>query len=823
MRKVYLGLFFLLAAIQLQAQVSLSGYVQNDNGEPLIGASVFLKSSDYATITDEKGYYQLDDIFPGDYDLKITYLGLKSHTEFMTLEESGTFDVALTGSIFEIDEIEVTANYLNDETPFTYSEMDKEDIELKNLGQDIPFLLEHTPSMVVTSDAGAGIGYTGMRIRGSDGTRINVTINGVPLNDSESHGVFWVDLPDFGSSTDNIQIQRGVGPSTMGAGAFGATVGLNTNKINLNPFVKFDGTYGSFNTQKYSVSVGTGLMNDKYTLEGRYTQILSDGYVDRGASDLSSWYVTAAKIGERHSLRINAFSGEERTYQSWYGVPEAKITGNEQDLLTHYDNNVGVIYLTPEDSINLFDSDRRYNYYTYEDEVDNYVQSHFQLIYQVQPSDAFKINTTLHYTNGGGFFESYKRGQDLQDYNLAGELRDTFDNEVVVTDLVRRKWLRNHFYGAIINAKYEATDALDLQFGIGVNRYDGEHVGNVIFIPNVVNLNTNFPYYSSDATKDDANAYVKADYSITDKFSLYGDLQYRTIKYTSFGSDDGDILPEKSVNIDASYNFFNPKFGLNYKLKENQSVYLSYAKAHREPVRSDFVDANTDTYIPRPESLNDIELGFKMQGEKFGLNANGFLMLYKDQLVVTGAVNDVGGSIRVNVDESYRYGIELSGAYAFTDKLRWAPNLAVSQNKIAAFTEVIINYDTGVNTENEFENTNIALSPNIVAGSRLSYSFSKNLNAHLLSKYVGKQYLDNTNNENKTIDAYLVNDIVLSYAISNDFIQNAELKLSVNNVLNTEFVSNGYTYSYISGGLVEENAYYPQARINFLLGASVSF
>jgi len=823
---MYLGLFLLLGVLQLQAQVTLSGHIKNESGEPLIGASVFLRGSDYATISDDKGYYELDDIFPGDYDLKVTYLGLKSHTEFMTLEESGTFDVILSGSIFEIDEIEVTANYLDAEAPFTYSEMQKEDIQLKNLGQDIPFLLEHTPSMVVTSDAGAGIGYTGMRIRGSDGTRINVTINGVPLNDSESHGVFWVDLPDFGSSTDNIQIQRGVGPSTMGAGAFGATVGLNTNKINLNPFVKFDATYGSFNTQKYSVSVGTGLMNDKYTLEGRYTTILSDGYVDRATSDLQSWYITAAKIGDNHSLRFNAFSGEERTYQSWYGVPEAKITGDADDLLTHYNNNVGAIYLTTQDSINLFDSDRRYNYYTYEDEVDNYVQSHFQLIYQVQPSDVLKVNTTLHYTKGGGFFESYKVGEDLVDYNLGGEIMDTFDNQIVTTDLVRRKWLRNHFYGAIVNAKYTANDALDLQFGLGVNRYDGEHVGNVIHIPNVTDLNTLFPYYSSDAIKDDANVFVKGDYKITPKFSLYGDLQYRIIDYTSFGSDDGDIIPEMSVNIDANYNFFNPKFGLNFKLKENQSIYLSYAKAQREPVRSDFVDANTDAFIPKPESLNDIELGFKTSSSKFGLNVNAFLMLYKDQLVVTGAVNDVGGAIRTNVDDSYRYGLELSGAYAFTDKLRWAPNLALSQNKIDAFTELIINY-VGENQENNFENTDIALSPNIVFGSRLTYSFTENFNAHLLSKYVGKQYLDNTSNENKKIDPYFFSDLVLSYGITGDFVQNAEIKLSVNNILNTSYVSNGYTYSYILGDpvddLISENAYYPQAGINFLLGASVSF
>lgn len=793
MRNLYLGFLMIFIAIGASAQVSLSGYVTNESGEPLIGASVFLRASDYATITNEKGYFKLEDIFPGDYDLKVTYVGLKSHTEFMTLEEDGTFDVVLSGSIFQIDEIEVTANYLDEETPFTYTQMDKEQIELKNLGQDIPFLLEHTPSMVVTSDAGAGIGYTGMRIRGTDGTRINVTINGVPLNDSESHGVFWVDLPDFGSSTDNVQIQRGVGPSTMGAGAFGATVGLNTNKVNLNPFVKLDGTYGSFNTRKYSVSVGTGLMNETYTIEGRFTKILSDGFVDRATSDLQSWYLTAAKIGEKYSLRINAFSGEERTYQSWYGIPESKL-----------------------------EDDRTHNFYTYEDEVDNYVQSHYQLIYQVQPSEAFKVNTTLHYTKGGGFFESYKDDEDLNEYNLGGEIVDTFGTTLVNTDLVRRKWLNNHFYGGIVNAKYEASDAFNLQFGVGINRYDGDHRGNVIAIPNVIDLKTFFPYYSSNSIKDDGNIYLKANYAISNNLSIYGDVQYRSIDYTASGSDDGDIIPEMSINIDANYNFLNPKFGLNYKLNDNASLYASYAKAQREPVRSDFVDA-VGTDIPQSESLNDFELGYRLQGDKFNVSANGFYMLYKDQLVVTGAVNDVGGAVRVNVDDSYRFGLELAGTYRFTDKLLWSPNLAFSQNKIKEFEEVIVDFDNGGLQINAFENTDIAFSPNIVFGSRLSYVLTQNLVANLQSKFVGQQYLDNTSNENRSLDPYFVNDIILSYRISSEFIPNAELKLAVNNVLNTQYESNGYTFSYIAGGLITENFYYPQAGINFLLGASVSF
>jgi len=822
MNKVLAIGLLMFAFSSLGAQVDLSGYVTNESGEPMIGASVFLRATDYATITNDKGYYELNGIFPGEYDLKVSYVGYKSHVEYMILESSGTHDVALTGTIFQIDEIEVTANYLNNDAPFSYVEMDKEQIELKNLGQDIPFLLEHTPSTVVTSDAGAGIGYTGMRIRGSDGTRINVTINGVPLNDSESHGVFWVDLPDFGSSTDGIQIQRGVGSSTMGAGAFGATVGLNTNKVNLNPFVKFDATYGSFNTQKYSVSVGTGLMNDTYTIEGRFSKITSDGYVDRATSDLESWYVTAAKIGENHSLRFNAFSGEERTYQSWWGVPEAKLTGDDEALQQHYFNNLGVTYLDAQDSLNLFNSDRRYNYYLYEDEVDNYVQSHYQLVYQLQPSENLKLNTTLHYTNGGGFFENFEDDQDLAEYNLGGELRDTFNMEVSNADLVRRRWLRNDFYGGIFNLNYTATDALEMQLGLGVNRYDGDHVGNVIWVDNVIDLNTLFPYYSSNSIKVDRNAYLRGDYNVSDKFKLYADLQVRNISYTASGSQDGDLIPAQTVNIDEDYNFFNPKFGLTYGLDDNSHVYLSYAKAQREPVRSDFLDAG-GADKPLPESLNDFELGIKRQHSKFSFNANLFYMLYKDQLIVTGAVNDVGAPRRVNVDDSYRAGVELEGAYKFNKKLLWMPNLALSQNRIKSFTEVIVNYDPFGFVENEYENSDIAFSPSVVFGSRLNYNIAKGFDLDLLSKFVGKQYLDNTSNENKVIDPYFVNDLIFTYELESEFIQNVSFKLAVNNILNTQYASNGYTFNYIFGGLIEENFYYPQAGTNFLLGASVSF
>jgi len=793
MRLLILVILLFMAVANGFAQISVSGIVTNTSGEPLIGASVFFIGEDKATITDEQGRFELSDIEEGEYEMKVTYVGYKGYSELLLIDQSGTLDIVLPGTIFQIDEIEITSNYLKEDAPYSYSEMDKERLDLKDLGQDIPILLEHTPSMVVTSDAGAGIGYTNMRIRGSDATRINVTVNGVPLNDSESHGVFWVNMPDFSSSVESLQIQRGVGPSTMGAGAFGATVGLNTNKINQNSFIKFDGTYGSFNTRKYSIGVGTGLMNDTYTIEGRYSTIKSDGYVDRASSDLTSWYITAARIGQKHSLRFNAFSGEERTYQSWYGVPEA-----------------------------LLETDRTFNFYTYDNQVDNYVQSHYQLIYQVQPIERLKLNTTLHYTKGGGFFESLKEDEDLADYRLGGVLKDTMDNIVVNSDLVRRKWLRNNFFGGIVDMKYDLSSKLNLHLGGGFNRYDGEHVGNVIFVEGVSVLNTLFPYYSSNSIKDDGNIYLKADAKVTPKIELFGDLQLRTIRYTADGSDDGDPVGVNSVNIDASYNFFNPKFGINYRLNENNSIYASYARANREPVRSDFIDA-VGTAIPKAEGLNDIELGLRRKGAKLALNANLYYMRYQDQLVVTGAVNDVGAAVRVNVDESYRLGLELDASYMFSDKLFWTPNVTISRNKIKEFNETIVNFDTGGVEEIVHTDTDIAFSPNVIVGSRLNYQFNKNFSVDLLSKFVGQQFLDNTSNENKAIDPYAINDLVLTYNLSSEFIQNIDFKLSINNILNTTYESNGYTFSYIAGGLIEENFFYPQAGINFLLGASVTF
>lgn len=807
----------------LCSQNTLTGKIYNAGGEELEGASVFIVGSNsLATISDHEGIYYLENIPTGSHTLKITYVGYEDYTKEISVPADELIDIRLSDSNYQLDRIDVVANRLEEESAFSYIQMDEEDLALKNLGQDIPFLVEHTPSMVVTSDAGAGIGYTGMRIRGSDATRINVTINGVPLNDSESHGVFWVDLPDFSSSVNSLQIQRGVGPSTNGSGAFGGSVGLNTNYIHQNPFLKADLSYGSFNTRKIGLSLSTGLMNNAYVIEGRYSLIDSDGYIDRASSDLSSWYFSVGKIGERHSLKFNAFSGKERTYQAWNGVPQVKLEGTTEELLEHYFNNSNGDYNTVEDSLNLFDSGRTYNAYTYENQVDDYKQDHFQLLYALQPTEKTKVNLTGHYTRGLGFFEQFLFQEDLCDYVDC--------DSTSISNLARRRWLDNHFIGAIANVEQQISGQLTLTLGGSGNIYLGDHYGEIVdsedslIRAEIVQLLDN-EYYRSDATKLELNSYLQAHYKVNRKLKLFGDMQVKSIDYDTEGTDND----QSSFLVDTSYLFINPKLGLSYSLSDQDMAYASFAVANREPVRSDFLDA-VGIEVPQPERLFDFELGYRTQKDKWGLEANLYYMSYQNQLVVTGALNDVGGPVRTNVDASSRIGLELSAVYKINEYLSWSPNLTLSRNKIDRFEEFIADYGPGMNEINVLENSDLALSPSVIAGSNLSYNILEGFNLTLLSKYVGKQFLDNTSNDNRALSAYLINDLVATYDMDIDLIEDIQFKLVVNNLLNTKYSSNGYTYSYIVGDAMEgtrttitENYLYPQAGLNFLLGASVKF
>jgi len=711
----------------------------------------------------------------------------------------------------QLDDVIVYATRANEMTPTTYSEISAKELKSRNLGQDLPILLNFSPSLVTTSDAGTGIGYTGMRIRGSDATRINVTVNGVPVNDSESHGVFWVNMPDFSSSVSNIQIQRGVGTSSNGAAAFGGTVNLQSTNVSTNPFFETSNTIGSFNTWKTNVVYNTGLMNDVFNFEARLSKITSDGFIDRSAADLKSYYLSGGRYGKKTMIKAVIFGGQEITQQAWYGTPEARLTGGSAELqeLIDFSGEYGA----PELEANLRNSGQSFNYYTYDNEVDNYRQDHYQLHLAHTLADNWDFSGALHYTRGRGFFEQFRGNDDLVDYGLADVVVGA--ETITSSDIVRRRWLDNHFYGVTYALNY-GSDDLGLTFGGAWNKYDGDHFGEIIWAQFAGNADIRDRYYDGNGVKKDFNTFLKINYQVGDRLNLFGDAQVRTIKYETAGLDSD----RSAYDIDTDFTFFNPKVGLTYALNNSTNAYASYAIGNREPVRSDFIDASAGTE-PKHEILQNLEIGVRSKGSQFSYEANYYYMYYENQLVVTGAVNDVGAPIRTNVPKSFRMGVELSGVYKLTENLTWSANLTLSKNKIDQFSEIVF----ASFGEIEHKNSDISFSPNVISGSNLSYSPAEGLTFQLLTKYVGQQFLDNTSNDDRAIDSYLTNDVRLSYDFSVKGVRNIGLSLLVNNVLDEEYSSNGYTWGYYYGTdiLYQQNNYYPQAGRNFLLGLNLRF
>ena len=808
----WLTILSVLMSLAAHGQYRISGKVLDAQSNPLPGANIMVGSE--GTTSDNDGNYSLDGLEKGSYTVAVSYVGYQDYERDVLVDEDVKLDIQLSESVIKGEEVFVYATRAQEKTPTTFSNISNKEIEDRNLGQDIPFVLRYTPSMVVTSDAGNGVGYTGIRIRGSDPTRINVTVNGIPLNDSESHGVFWVNMPDFSSSVNNIQIQRGVGTSTNGAAAFGATVNLQTSLPSRESFAKISNSFGSFNTWRHTVEVNTGLINDRFSFEGRLSKIASDGYIDRASSDLKSYYLAGGYYGKKTTIKALTFAGNEVTYQSWNGTPEARLLNDVEGMQEVIANNG----YTPEQAENLLTSGRTFNYYLYDNEVDNYSQDHYQLHVSHTFNTQWNINGALHYTYGRGYFEQYRVDDDFSDYNLPDVTIG--DSTITSTDLIRRRWLDNHFYGVTFSTNYSA-DNLDFTFGGAWNTYDGDHFGELIWMQYASTSNIRDRYYDNVGLKDDFNLFAKANYSINDRLSIYGDLQVRSVSYETEGIDN-DLRP---IDTGGDYVFFNPKLGATYQLGFNEQLYASFAVGNREPVRNDFIDApNGET--PEHETLRNLEIGYRKSGKNFDLNVNYYLMDYENQLVLTGALNDVGSSIRVNVPDSYRTGIEIAGAYAFSKQWQVAGNLTLSRNKIANFTEVIYDYGTNFDEfniiENEYNDTNIAFSPEIIAGGQLSYKPVTSLNITWLSKYVGKQYLDNTSNDDRSIDPYFVNDLQVLWSPQLKSLKDVTFNLMINNVLNEEYSSNGYTFGYAGGDyVVRENYYYPQAGTHFLLGLTV--
>lgn len=713
-------------------------------------------------------------------------------------------DTSLLDSKHYIQPVEVRSLRAGDDAPFAKTEISKKDIEKANNGQDVPYLLQYTPSAVVTSDAGAGVGYTGLRVRGTDGTRINVTLNGMPVNDAESQGTFFVNFTDIASTTGSIQLQRGVGTSTNGSGAFGATMSISNLQQYEKAGAELINSVGSFNTRRHTLHAGTGLINNQFQFDVRLSKISSDGYIDRSSSDMKSLQLIAGWTPtKKTSVRFMLMTGKEKTQQAWNGVSADSLETNRTF------NELGIR------------ADGTY----YDDQTDNYQQDYYQLFADHKFSKNLTGHVGLFLTRGRGYYNEYRLGQSFSTYGLDNFItpsNDTFTS----TDLIRQLWLDNYYYGGVFSLLYQKRNT-QLTFGGGFNRYEGEHYGYVKWAQ--YNIPADYRWYLNDAQKNDANVYVKAQHTINKKLILFGDLQYRNVQYDINGFRDNPSLTP-SVN----YSFFNPKAGVTYLVRDNvlqkQRAYASIAVANKEPNRNDF-EANT-TSLPKHEQLYDVEAGYEVSKQKWNVSANYYYMQYKDQLVLTGQINDVGAYTRTNVPESYRMGIELQSAVIATRWLTLHANATFSQNKINSFTEYYDNYDdpNGNQVMIEHNNTDIAFSPNIIGAGGLTLrpfrkmSMSQKFEIDLLGKYVGKQYLDNTSNDARSIDAYALGDVRIRYSIKAKPFKELGLNLMLNNVFDTKYESNGYTYSYRYGGeSTTVNYFYPQAGFNWLLGLTMKW
>jgi iron complex outermembrane receptor protein len=685
----------------------------------------------------------------------------------------------------ELKEVTVSSVRAKDKNPITYTNHSKEEIAPRNLGQDVPVLLQYLPSVVSTTDAGNGVGYTYMRVRGADGSRINVTLNGVPFNDSESQGTFFVNLPDFASSLESVQLQRGVGTSTNGAGAFGASLNMQTKSFQEKAYAEVSNSVGSFATRKHTIAFGTGLHNN-FEMNARISNIASDGFIDRATSNMFGYFFNTNYITEQTQVKFLAFGGKEKTYQAWYGIEDPEKLKNDRTF-----NPAGMY------------TDEFGNVQFYDNETDNYWQNHFQLHWTEKWSEKLISNAALHYTIGKGYFEQYKEDEDLTDYNLP----DFNGNSI--SDLVRKRWLDNDFFGATFSLNYR-TPKTDLLFGGAANRYLGKHFGEVVWTQNYVPSPNR--YYDNYGNKDDVNFYTKASYNITSQLNLFADLQYRMVFY--------EATSVKFSDVNDTFRFFNPKAGVNYQLDSKNSFYGFLGVANKEPRRDDYESGSV-----KPERLIDYELGWKYNTQKVKISANAFYMNYKDQLVLTGALNDVGSPIFTNSGKSYRVGLEVESTIAIADKLILNPNVTLSQNKNQDF------YFQRDGVLQNLGNTDIAFSPNLIVGNRLTFLPIKDFQISLLSKFVSEQYMGNIDSKQSKLEAYFVNDLNINYEWKiNKSIKSIVLSGLVNNIFDLEYESNGYFYTYDDdwsnpGNIttIEGAGFFPQAGINFILGLSLKF
>ncbi len=783
-----------------QASYKVSGVILDESREPLYGAHILLSPGDEVASTNESGHFEFEKINGGLYSIRISYVGYTSKNLEVEVNRDVHIELELVPGQVLTDEIVVQALRANVNTGTTYENIDKQRIEKRNTGQELPFLLQMTPSVVVTSDAGQGVGHTGIRIRGSDATRINATINGIPYNDAESQGTFWLNMPDFASSVESIQVQRGVGTSTNGGGAFGASLNINTNSLTKDPYINLNNSAGSFGTFKNTIRLGTGLMKDQFVLDARLSRIKSDGYIDRAFSDLKSLYVSGGWYMENKILRFNLISGNQKSYQSWNGIPE-----------------------------NILETNRTYNEFTYPDQTDNYTQTHFQVHWSQQLKKDWNWSLSLNYTPGKGYYEEYKENQSFEDYGM--KPLNIVDTVIQTTDLVRQRWLDNQFYGLTAHTHWDASNQLGFTLGGAFFQYTGDHFGEITWARYASDSNADKHYYFNDALKNDGNAYLKTTWK-TGSSSVFIDLQTRYVYYSFLGLDRNG----KSVQQDDHLTFFNPKIGYTHFINNRSQFYASVAKASREPNRSDYKESTPESR-PVAEELYNLETGYRLNGTKHQFTGNVYYMYYYNQLVLTGQINDVGNYVRSNdvgnyvrsnVKKSYRLGVELSDTYAFSTRWNVGGTLAWSMNKIPEYNEYLDIYNPDFIYQGQekvvHKNTDIAFSPSLIGGISLAYSPIDFLAFTWESKYVSRQYLDNTSSKERSIDPFSFSNVRVALNKKLFSLENVILALDFKNVFDAMYESNGYTFGYIyDGNRSDFNYYYPQAGFHFMVSLNIDF
>ncbi len=814
MKKIHLVFVLQFLVTIAFSQFKIEGTVRSSEGKVLPAANVALEGTKAGTAADADGNFIIHSVPMGKYLLVVSFVGYNSYIQEIDLNSNIKIDIILIPALIMTDDIEIRATRAGEKTPVAHTTVSKKQIEEQNLGQDIPYLLSLTPSLVTSSDAGAGIGYTSVSVRGTDSKRINVTIDGIPLNDPESHSVYWVNLPDFASSVENVQIQRGVGTSTNGAAAFGATIDFQTQKHSPKPFARTDVSIGSFNSLRSNVELGTGLIDDHFAVEARISHISTDGFIDRASSNLKSFYIGGSYTAKKTTLKVSTMSGKERTYQAWNGVPKVRLENDEEGMQRYLDHE---LYYQDEYDNMINSNSRTYNFYTYNDEVDNYGQDHAHLFIDHKFSSSISANMAFHFTHGKGYYENYKKDRDFVDYQLNNTIIG--EDTITSTDLIQQKWLDNNFFGLTFSIQYQ-KDKSKLVIGGAGNRYIGEHFGKVIWSEFAANGKKDHEWYFNKGIKDDVNFFTKMNYQLLAKLNLFADAQIRFIDYSVDGIHD-DL---RDISMDTSYIFFNPKFGLFYEPIDNLELFASMAVAHREPSRRNYVD-DTEGNVPVPEQLIDYEIGGKLKLASAQLGVNVYYMDYHDQLVLTGKINNVGDPILTNVDKSSRAGVEFMAGWKPFSLLEWTANLTLSRNKIENFTEFVDDWDAwGSQVSNDLGETGIAFSPDVIFSNSITINPFKNFSVALLSKFVGKQYIDNTSNDDRSLDPYFVNNLRLNYSIKETLLSEISFHLMVNNIFNEEYETWAWVYRYLLAG--EEYAmdgYFPQAGRNLMAGISLRF